>query len=198
MALVSSDTAQLKKNYHQTFEIHENNKVISRHTLILNPQNLTQSEQARVNVTQTLGGVYVTDYGEGLQQVTISGTTGYKQRFNADNEFRDGFEEFVHFRNEVYRKFVKTNSPDYMMFWYNWEDREYYRIQPTSFRLQRSVSEPLLYRYEFIFTCLGEAVIGYTSAEVNNARIDFITMGSTINTAIVNANDVINKIIGNL
>ena len=197
MALVSKKTAKTKKNYHQTFEIHTkgNTEVVVRHTLLLNPQSLTQAEQAKVSVTQTLGGVYVTDFGEGLSQVTISGTTGYKQRYNDDGELRDGFEEFIHFRNEVYRKFVKTNDPDYMMFWYNWEDKEYYRIQPISFRLQRSVSEALLYRYEFAFTCLNEAVGGYTSPEVIDASLDFPGIRTALFTAAGNATEVINAII---
>ena len=199
MALVSDKTAELKRNYHQTFEIHTsgNREVVVRHTLLLNPQNLTQAEQAKVSITQTLGGVYVTDFGEGLAQVTISGTTGYKQRYNADGELRDGFEEFIHFRNEVYRKFVKTNDPDYMMFWYNWEDEEYYRIQPLAFRLQRSTSETLLYRYEFNFTCLNEAVISYTPSEVIDASLDFTGIATTLITAAGNATAVINAMLAN-
>jgi len=196
LALVSNATARLKKNYHQTFEVHgSDNKVVVRHTLLLNPQSLTQAEQAKTSVTQTLGGVYVTDFGEGLQQITISGTTGYKQRYNDDGEFRDGYEEFKHFRNEVYRKFVKTNDPDYMMFWYNWEDEEYYRIQPTAFRLQRSVSEPLLYRYEFSFTCLNEAVAGYTSEDILDTGLDFVELGETLSGAVSGATEAVNFLI---
>lgn len=193
MALVSDSTAELKRNYHQTFEIHAKNTVVVRHTLLLNPQNLTHAEQAKTSVTQTLGGAYVTDFGEGLPQVTIGGTTGYKQRYNEDGEQRDGFEEFIHFRNEVYRKFVKTNDPDYMMFWYNWEDKEYYRIQPVTFRLQRSVSEALLYRYEFTFTCLNEAVASYTTAEVADASLDFAAMQDDLDSVAINAATVINN-----
>lgn len=199
MALVSNRTANLKKSYHQTFEIHTsgNTKVVVRHTLMLNPQSLTQAEQAKTSVTQTIGGVYVTDFGEGLQQVTIAGTTGYKQRYNADGELRDGFEEFKHFRNEVYRKFVKSNDPDYMMFWYNWEDEEYYRIQPISFRLQRSVSEPLLYRYEFSFTCLNEAIKGYKASEVYDSSLDFSALETSLFTSTGNATNVLNAMLGN-
>ena len=200
MALVSYQTLLAKKNYHHTFEIHTdgNKTVVTRHTLLLNPQNLTQAEQSRTSVTQTLGGMYITDFGEGLQQVTISGTTGYKQRYNDDGELRDGFEEFIHFRNEVYRKFVKTNDPDYMMFWYNWEDKEYYRIQPLSFRLQRSVSEPTLYRYEFQFTCLNSAVEGYTPPEIMSNRIDFSALGTRLTSVTSSASDVLNILIGRL
>lgn len=198
MVLVSPSTASLKKNYHQTFEIRVNNRAVIRHTLLLNPQSLSQAEQAKVSITQTLGGIYVTDFGEGLQQVTIAGTTGYKQRFNADGELRDGFEEFVHFRNEVYRKFVKTNDPDYMMFWYNWEDKEYYRIQPGSFRLQRNATEAVLYRYEFVFTCLNEAVESFKSSKINPYNLNFVNTRARLSLAISNATDVLNALLNNL
>lgn len=157
MALVSDRTRILKTNYHHTFEVRASGKTITRHTLLLNPQNLSQTETSKSSVTQTLGGAYVVDFGSGLPVVTISGTTGYRQRYNADGELRDGYEEFMHFRNQVHRKFVETNDPNYQMFWYNWEDEEYWCIQPSTFRLQRSVSEPLLYRYDFSFTCLKKA-----------------------------------------
>lgn len=187
---LSAKTATLKKNYHQTFEVRKGSVTITRHTLLLNPQSLSQAEQSRSSVTQTLGGAYVTDFGSALPQVTIGGTTGYKQRYNDDAELRDGYEEFIHFRNEVYRKFVETNDPDYTMFWYNWEDEEYYQIQPTSFRLQKSVSEALLYRYEFAFTCLCKA---YTNA-VKPANLagspDFVALAVQLSSSISSITEI--------
>lgn len=198
MSLVSSKTAVLKQNYHHTFELRKDNKVVARHTLLLNPQNLSQTEQARVNVTQTLGGSYVTDFGAGLPTVTISGTTGYRSRYNADRERRDGYEEFVHFRNEIYRKFIQTNDPSYQLFWYNWEDEEYWNIQPTNFILQRSVSEPLLYRYTFNFTCLMTADKAYPKAislisGENRSLSDFVAMASKLSTAVNNIAQALGK-----
>jgi hypothetical protein len=160
MGLVSPATSLLKKCYHHTFEIKENGKTIVRHTLVQNPQSFTQVEPPRSGVTQTLGGAYIVDYGSGLPSISISGTTGYKLRYNDDGELRDGYQEFKHLRNEIYRKFIETNSPDYELYWYNWEDEEYYKIQPTTqFKLQRSSSEPVLYRYDFSFTGLCRATI---------------------------------------
>jgi hypothetical protein len=194
MALVSAKTSRLKKSYHHTFELRKNGKTEVRHTLLLNPQSLAQNEQARSSVTQTLGGAYVTDFGAALPTVSISGTTGYRQRHNGDGELRDGYEEFMHFRNEIYRKFIQTNDPDYELFWYNWEDEEYWAIQPTSFRLQRSVSEPLLYRYEFNFTCIGKAnVFVYNGKVVPTEAVDIIKIGKIIATAMSNFNEVLSK-----
>lgn len=173
MSLARASTWLLKQNYHQTFAI-INGASTKRHTLLVNPEDMSQSEPARVNVMQTLGGAYVDDFGAGLTQVTISGTTGYKAQFNTDFEYLDGYHEFVNFRKDIYRDFITTNDPKMTMTWYNWEDEEYYNIQPLSFRLQRNARQPLLYRYEFQFICLG--VPGAGGAAGGSFLMSFMNM----------------------
>lgn len=180
MALVSSETARLKQHYHQTFEIKKSNQTVVRHTLLMNPQSLSQAEQARVNVTQTIGGAYIMDFGAGIPNVTISGTTGYKKRHNADGELRDGYQELKHLRTEVYRNFITATDPAYKMFWYNWEDEEFWVIQPTNFRLQRSVSEPTLYRYELSFYCIANAVAPATPTALSEQQLDMVMLTANL------------------
>lgn len=155
MSLVTQETRRIKQLFRQTFEL----KVagigsVMLHTLTNNPEDMQQEEPARVSVTQTLGGAFVTDFGQGLPTVTLSGTTGYRRKTTAEGRETDGFQEFQRLRNRIYRGFIETNDPKLSLYWYNWEDDEYYQIQPTSFRLMRNKSEPLLYRYEFRFTCI--------------------------------------------
>ncbi|MGF6354078.1 hypothetical protein ABIE27_001988 [Paenibacillus sp. 4624] len=159
MSLVSKRTKDIKKFYRMTFEIRKtlpsgNSGAIKLHTLLVNPSDFTQDEPGRGNVVQTLGGAYVADFGAGLPTVTLSGTTGYSLRRSAENKELDGYEEFIKFRADIYRKFLQANDPQHALYWYNWEDNEYYEIHPQNFRLQRNKSEPLLYRYELRFTCL--------------------------------------------
>lgn len=193
MALVAAETVKIKQHYHHTFEIKKNSKTIMRHTLLQNPQNITQAEQARTSVTQTIGGAYILDYGAGLPTVTLSGTTGYKRRVNEDGQKRDGYQEFIHFRNEIYRKFVETNDPDYELYWYNWEDKDYWSIQPTVFRLQRSVSEPLLYRYEFGFTCLARIMSSNAAIRYTKDTVDFNAVYTDAATAISNVSEALSS-----
>lgn len=169
--MILDSTKQLKKKYRQTFEIRKNDKVISRHTLLLNPEDQSVQEPSKSSVTQTLGGAYVVDFGRGLPQVTMNGITGYKARENDDGIVRDGYTEYVHFRDEIYRKFITENDPAYSMRWYNWEDEEYYEIQPTLFRLQRNKQQPLLYRYEFQFTCLREVGAGTAPTSSSSSEV---------------------------
>lgn len=155
MALVMDSTVRIKQFYRQSFEIKQQGVgSLMFQTLVQNPDDMSQDEPARATVTQTLGGAFVTDFGQGLPSVVLSGTTGYKKRINSEGQETDGFQAFRDFRNKVYRDFITQNDPTLELYWYNWEDEEYYQIQPTNFRLQRNKTESLLYRYEFRFTCL--------------------------------------------
>lgn len=192
-------TILLKQIYHQTFEIRQGSSLVARHTLLVNPQSITVTEPARVNVTQTLGGAYVADFGQGIAQVTISVVTGYSARYNDDAELRDGYTELKHFRDEIYRKFIKANTPSYVMYWFDWENEEYYIIQPTSFRLQRSVSEPLFYRYEFQFTCLRK-VSGVVHPQKLQPPVgvstDFSVYKVSLQSALSNISEAIGRVSG--
>lgn len=154
MPKVMPATKNARRFYRHTFDMHyEGIGSVMLHTLVLNPEDMAQEEPARATVTPTLGGAYVTDFGTGLTSVVLSGTTGYMKRTTAEGAEVDGRTEFFKFRLEVYRRFISNNEPKLHLYWYNWEDDEYYEIQPQSFRLQRNKSEPLLYRYEFRFIC---------------------------------------------
>lgn len=175
MALVLPSTARLKAKYHQTFEIKRRGIVIVRHTFLVNPQDMSQTEPALANVQQTLTGNVINDFGEGLKTVSISGVTGYKARYNADGVLRDGYTEFKHLRNEIYRKFIRAKDADYELHWYNWEDEEYYNVQPIMFKLQRNKQDALLYRYDFQFTCLNPIGRG-TVPQATTTDLDFLNI----------------------
>lgn len=160
MALVTDKTLHEKQCRRLTFEITKNGSVIRSHTLTINPEELTQREPARTEIIQTIGGAYVEDWGAGLIEFTIRGTTGYRKR-NIEGRETDGFQEFKNLRSDIYRYFLnpegasKRDSKDsYALNFYNWEDGEYYQIHPKNFQLNRSKQRPLLYTYDFSFVCL--------------------------------------------
>jgi hypothetical protein len=178
----------------QTFEIRNSaNQVLKSHTLLVNPQDMSIDEPSLSSVTETLGGAYVTDFGQGTIPVSISGVTGYRARSTDDGKIRNGHEEFLHFRNEVYRKFIAENRPDMHLVWFNWEDNEYYVIQPSRFRLQRSKNEPLLYRYEFRFTCIAKAsdkgVIVKPASEDTIDNVDTFKMSVDLQSGIADTSE---------
>lgn len=165
MALVMDSTLEAKKFYRHTFELrYTGGGTGFLHTLLVNPEDIQMEEPARVSVTQTLGGAFVSDFGQGLPTVTLSGTTGYKRRISAEGYETDGFDSFKKFRARIYRFFLESNDPKLSLYWYNWEDDEYYQVQPQSFRMMRNKSEPLLYRYELRFTCLRRLTVSKRTA----------------------------------
>lgn len=167
--------------YRQSFELKNNGKAVYMHTLLVNPQDMTKAEPARINVQQTLGGAYVSHFGQGLHQVTISGTTGYSARYNTSGELKDGYTELKAFQEKVYRYYVKEKSAFIEMFWYNWEDEEYYKVVPTNFRIMRNKSEPTLYRYELTFVAL-EPVGAGQKPKMNLNALDAISVSSISNS----------------
>src|SRR4051794_27132574 len=122
--------------YRHTFEIKDNGKSVYRHTLLINPEDMNVEEPHRATVTQTLGGAYLSLFGQGLHNVSISGKTGFHARKNAEGTLTDGYEEIQNLRKRVYRDFINAKSSQYEMFWYNWEDEEYYKVMPISMRIQ--------------------------------------------------------------
>lgn len=184
---------RLKKTfYHQTFEVKDDGRTKYRHTLLVNPQEMSITEPARINPQQTLGGAYVSYFGQGLHQVSISGVTGYHARHNAEGEVKDGFTEMQDFRRNIYRDFLKNPSSQLEMFWYNWEDEEYYKIVPLSFRLMRNKAEPILYRYEFTFVCLEPVGSGkvpkYTEKTLD--KINLTDLGDNLVKSISGSSEV--------
>lgn len=145
-----------------TFKITKNeNKIIRLFTLTRNPEEYTQEEPARVEITKTLGGAYIEEWGADLQSISLKGTTGYGKTVSVDGEILDGYQAFKILRNDIYRYFLEPRKKlkqflkdSYELYFYNWEDGEYYRIQPKKFTLLRSKSRPLLYAYDFQFICL--------------------------------------------
>lgn len=125
----------------------------------INPQEYTQTEPARVTITQTKAGAWVDDFGSGLPVVTIKGTTGFKPRNPKDGKPSTGFEEFKELRDYI-RSYYDSVSPgttrsinDYLIF-HNYTDGESWYVVPEVFTLMRSVSRPLLYMYEIRMTCI--------------------------------------------
>lgn len=154
MGIPLATTRAKKRFYKQTFQIKKGSKTLVRHTLLVNPESMDIQEPAIVNVQQTLGGSYISNFGQGLIEVSLTGLTGYGARVNSDGIARDGYTEYKHFRDSVYRYFITNSDPNVSMFWYNWEDEDYYQIVPKSFRTSRSTAESLLYRYDLEFTCI--------------------------------------------
>ncbi|WCS68026.1 hypothetical protein Goe26_01140 [Bacillus phage vB_BsuM-Goe26] len=119
----------------------------------LNPEEYTQDEPSKSQVTQTKSGAWVDDFGAGLKSIYMKGTTG----LNKGN----GFKKFKELRKLI-RDYYTDTKPgktikDELIF-HNFTDEESWVVhpEPSGFRLLRSKSNPLLYMYEIRLVCLRE------------------------------------------
>lgn len=154
-----------KRARHYVFTVKRNGAIVKTHTLILNPEELSQDEPARAEVFKTLGGAYVEEWGRDIPVYTIQGTTGYRIQKDVQGKNKSGFESFKELRNDIYRFYLEPGGEpkqvvddvnEYTLEFNNFEDAEHYIIVPQRFSLQRSKNQPLLYSYVFSFYCVRE------------------------------------------
>lgn len=114
---------------------------------LLNPETYEQSEPGKMTITQTKGGAFVEAFGAGIIEITISGTTGFKNR---TQQAESGYQKFKELRNlikSVYDDVEDGREIKDLLKFYNYTDNEYYMTYPDKFELSRSKSQPLLYKY---------------------------------------------------
>lgn len=121
---------------------------------LLNPDSYEQSEPARMNITQTKGGAFIEAFGAGIIEITMSGTTGFK---NTSEQAESGYLKFKELRDlikSVYDDVEDGSEINEYLYFYNFTDNEYFITYPDKFELSRSKSQPLLYKYSIHLYCI--------------------------------------------
>lgn len=129
----------------------------------INPEEYRKEEPNRVQVTQTIGGAFVDDFGVGIPTFSIRGHTGWHTSFDPTNlDNKDGVEFFKKLLSisrastgdglthtfEDARAFRANQE----LVFINPQDGEGWEIVLNTFTLTRSASRPLLYQYDISFT----------------------------------------------
>lgn len=128
----------------------------------LNPEEYTQDEPSRSTITHTKGGAWIDDFGAGLVTIYMAGTTGMS----------NGFEKFKELRGLI-RNYYNSITPGHTvtkeLIFHNFTDEESWVVHPdpSGFRLLRSKSNPLLYRYEIRLVCLRPYQIPASQSKTN-------------------------------
>lgn len=134
--------------------------------MYLMPETYMLDRPSRTTVTQTRGGAFIDEFGLGIGQLTLNGTTGWGQFgnnapfFNATSptplDRVDGFDRWqglVNFFETWYR--WNEGGQSYQMQFWNWSEKDYFLVWPTGLpKLSRSVRESLLFRYDINLTVL--------------------------------------------
>ncbi len=197
-----------------TFEYYNKATGDRKHiTLLINPEEFTVTEPARITVTQTKGGAFVDHFGQGLKQVTIRGVTGYKPPQREGKVAKtSGHFHFIELRKLIrdWTEFAKdpSTSKDHVMRFYNWTDEEYWEIAITQFNLMRATNRPMLYQYNITFIVLRDidrAPKEYDTGDEHMGKIPYYDylmapesrvpiVAAKVNTETGFLNNIINKV----
>ena len=140
--------------------------------LPIRPEDLSRTEPSRVNVQQTLGGAWADNFGPGVQQINISGHTGWRGMDAASG--LDGLGQFFTLRSMVFEQWHALRQdrinagrdPSTVKLLFSDQLDEFcWEVVPSQFTLRRSKSRPLLATYQIAMTVIdADAEIMYAPA----------------------------------
>lgn len=123
------------------------------HLLSINPEDLQVTQPSRVSVQQTIGSAWVDSFGPGLKTISISGTTGWRAKYEGG---KDWHAEFTALHEESFRgwhsaraaRIEAGKNPDVVKLEFvDTLDGICAYVVPQNFVLKRSKSRPLLVQY---------------------------------------------------
>lgn len=124
----------------------------------LRPEEVVYTHPTRASVIQTLGGAWVDDFGEGLTDITLSGTTGWHRQSGLGGE-----ESFLLLRAGVFEAYHQLRmeaaqagqDPDRIqLVWVDTLHLCSYIVYPVSLQTRKHKSRPLLFQYQLRLTGL--------------------------------------------
>lgn len=123
----------------------------------VNPEDYTQREPNKANITQTKGGAWIDAWGAGIAELSIKGITGVT---GGDKKSVDvGYQRWKTLRDlftELYEDVTDGEEVTELIKFYNFTDNEYFYCYPTQsgIELHRSKSRPHMYQYTINLWCI--------------------------------------------
>lgn len=115
------------------------------------PEEVAITNPTRSTPIQTLGGAFLDDFGQGIADITLAGTTGWHGTSSVPGELM-----FINLRNMLIEQFHASRQaaseagqdPNMIKMYYaDTLNTVLYEVYPSSFQLRRSKSRPLLFQY---------------------------------------------------
>ena len=144
------------------------------HTLVLpaNPDT-TQQTNMRTTIVQTTDGIYVDNFGYGIQTLQLSGTSAWDSPLGKfDGQPVPGNPAIQHLSRDIVKKFFDlggTSAPGTKAYirLYNDVTGEAYSLVPVGNEvLKRSKAEPIVVTYSYIFVVLSNLLTGHEVTKV--------------------------------
>ena len=170
---------------HYTFKVvkwkGESPTDINTYTLAVRPEEVEVSYPTKSSVFQSLYtgdiyGGYVEDFGLAPPKITMSGTTGRKNRlvwmsmkglqtgqwtyFPEEKQMMTGLEQVKFLRDQIFKASHNIEEAEsgvtVTVYFYDWNMEEYWEVNIDDFSIRRSVSRNGLYMYRINMTALRE------------------------------------------
>jgi hypothetical protein len=158
------------------FEVFENSQIKEQYILPLNPEAYRIIHGTRAVATMTQGGAFEDNIGLSLKKISLTGTWGYigtlpgSHARNLQGVQQDSWQWFKDMETmflSFYERFgtydlngnpvkspVDMSTPPELRF-YNYTDRDYFKVQLNKFEVQRHIQKRFLYQYDIQMTVLG-------------------------------------------
>lgn len=140
-----------------------------QYLLPINPESYRKSNPTRATITQTMGGAFQDNKGNGISKISLQGTFGYLgtlpggpgSSINSDEkdgwglameleatflDFYDRFGTYNSWGSPVKAPVDPNNLPE--LRFYNYTDLDFFVVQVDRFDLARTTSRRLLYQYD--------------------------------------------------
>jgi hypothetical protein len=142
-------------------------------TFLIPPENYTQTEAARAQVVQTLGGGYADLFGPALVQIRFQGTTGLQTRI-VNGFVTDGFERFQALLGTIrgmWRDPVQFQTDDWHFYFWNWTDSQFFEVLPLSNSWTQAVPRQLVFYYDIQMIGLRRFSSSMTNGHFNDQTV---------------------------
>lgn len=131
---------------------------VATHDLRVRPGELTRIEPQRTNVHNTLGGAYIDAFGAGIQQVMLSGVTGWHGGEEAFHSLRNTINNWGTLRSD---RVSAALDPDLVeLIFVDTLDRMSLVVAPLEFSLMRTKHSPLMLQYRIRLAVVRELSAG--------------------------------------
>lgn len=126
-----------------------------------NPEDINYNHPTRISVVQTFGGAYLDDFGEGVTELSISGTTGHH---NPNSLLKlNGEALLIGLRDMLLKDFHKDRQKkadagqdpnDVKLFMLDALNDLMCNVYPITAQIRRNKQRPLLFQYHLRFAVL--------------------------------------------
>jgi len=128
-------------------------------TFPVNPESLTGLSRYLMNITPTMGGGWVDDFGRAPSPITLNGTFGYNTKGIISDKVYKGFGWSKYLEWIVEQSHTPDNEGEMPEVWLlSWISQHFYRVTLDEINIQQNVGRNNIWIYNLKITALESVV----------------------------------------